>query len=241
MPGTSDSLEFVELHNPSDTSQRSVSGFYFDEGIQFEFPFGLILDPDQYVIVAKDSAAFQYTFGYPAFQWTSGNLADNGGLLLLRNNFNAVADSVPFSENATWPAANGNGKSIVLCTDSLDNAVGSNWQAASGNTGISINGTAVFANPGTDCSGWVGLTENRKEQFAVFPNPNTGAFTIGSNSNLTNPELTIFDVNGKAVFRQRFSRIAASLWLDSSLKPGVYVIQLESGQTVWRNKLLIVE
>lgn len=226
-----DDLEFIELKNPSDTSERSLSGHSFTEGIEYQFPFGLLIPPSGYVIIAKDSIAFENTFGLPAYQWTSGSLDDQGELILLRGQFNQVADSVVYSNNILWPQeAAGNGASIVLCTDSFANAGPENWIAANTNTGISVNGTTIFANPGQGCSSENSIVTVAEHKMSIFPNPNSGAFTVELPAEHFESELqsSIFSMDGRRVYSQTWPSDFQVLQVNAQLSSGVYLLQIES-------------
>ena len=57
-PVGAQTFEFIELRNNSPTESLDLTGVAFTGGIDFEFG-ALTLGPNQYVVVAKDIAAFQ--------------------------------------------------------------------------------------------------------------------------------------------------------------------------------------
>jgi hypothetical protein len=65
------------------------------------------------------------------FQWTTGNLGNNGGNITLNDAFANLVDVVGYGDAAPWPfTADGGCVSLELIDPSLDNADGSNWQAS---------------------------------------------------------------------------------------------------------------
>ena len=243
MPGVADSLEFIELTNPSDTNQRSLAGYTFTAGVEFTFPLGLIIEPREVVVVAKDAGAMFRTFGVDAYQWDSGDLSDLGEAIVLTNNFGQPTDSVFYQTNILWPSANGNGNSIVFCNDTLPNEISTHWTAAATNTGVEVDGTTIFANPGTDCTNWVGTTERSRIPLQVYPNPNTGAFFIEL-PNMSNEILllSIYNQQGAVVSKTEQKTLNRNrIYVDSALKPGIYMMQLTTKTADHFGRLVIME
>ena len=242
MPGLSDSLEFIELRNPSDSNERSLGGHSFTEGIEFTFPAQYIIQPHAFVVVAKDSVAFFNAFGVEAFQWTSGSLDDNGELIVLQGPSNNPVDSVQYDTDILWPDASGNGKSIVFCNDTLDNGNPANWAAATSNTGIEVNGTMIFANPGEGCSETNSISENISSDWLIYPNPNNGVLHLDISS-LSGPpfELQIIDLNGKLVFETVINESTQTVDLKGSVSAGVYIVSLSNQSSIVQQRMVIME
>jgi len=241
MPGTSDSLEYIELRNPSDTNERTLNLYKLTEAVDFTFPAGLIVPPNGTVVVAKDSVAFQNTFGYEAYQWHSGELSDNGELIVLRNNFNLPVDSVNYQAAPPWPNASGNGRSIVLCNDTLPNLGHQHWSQASNNTGITVDGIPIFANPGTNCNGWVGIDNVDNHGFEIYPNPSNGRISIRLKEPLNETGIRIADASGKTVFSENLANSSELIQLKLDLAEGIYMLTLTSGKNTFTKQLVILE
>jgi hypothetical protein len=237
-----DNLEFIELRNPSDTNERSLSGLFFTQGIEFAFPSGLLLQGHEFVIIAKDSVAFEAFFGVPAFQWTNASLSDIGGTIVLRNGFNQVVDSVKYSSASPWPEeASGNGASIVLCNDTLENAGPSNWTAAATNTGLQVNGIPIFANPNADCSGTNSVRDAELNGLLISPNPSNGQFSLNLPSSFQNKacKLTIADLEGRMLYSDAASQLKEHRFAID-LPNGIYVLSFSDGQHTKHERLVIV-
>jgi hypothetical protein len=111
-------FEFIELMNTG-TASVDLSGLRFTEGIEFAFSAGSVtqLSPGQYVLVAKNRAAFECRYGAALASRVagefSGKLSNSGERLVLKDlQTGVVAD---FEYDADWyGAADGQGMSLVL-------------------------------------------------------------------------------------------------------------------------------
>ncbi len=145
-----DSLEYLELHNNAN-SAVDISGWNFTQGIDHIFPSGTILPAGGYLTLAKNANAFQLVFGFQPIVWTNGALTNSPGEDIELRDANAnVIDYVDYVNAAPWPLeANGQGSALVLCDYNGDNALASNWIAATTLTGVTVNGKIVAGNPNT--------------------------------------------------------------------------------------------
>ncbi len=152
-PGTDD-YEFLEVYNAGDLPIQ-MEGYRFTTGVTFVFP-ARVLPPGEFVLIAIDSAKFRQAFNKFAFQWNAGQgLNNTGELITLVNPQGEIMDTVRYGIAAPWPAAaNGNGPSLQLCNNALDNSLASSWAASTAGTGFFINGVEILATPGmpNDCS-----------------------------------------------------------------------------------------
>ena len=139
--------EYVELYNNGNDA-IDMSGYSFTEGVDYTFG-SFVLEPNSYVLVAKDSVELNTNFGVAAFQWTGGALSNGGEDIVIVDAGGITQDSVDYDDGNGWPESpDGDGFSLVLCDYSSDNNDPASWQAASTDTGVSINDKEVFANPG---------------------------------------------------------------------------------------------
>jgi hypothetical protein len=242
MPGVADSLEFIELTNPSDTNERSLTGHSFSQGIVFSFPTGLIVQAGESVVVAKDAGAMFRMFGIDAYQWESGDLDDEGELIVLNNNFDIPVDSVNYQASILWPEASGNGKSIVLCNDTLPNTGPENWSAATTNTGVLVDGTVILANPGIGCSGNIGIEKPADPSFSIYPNPTKGEFQIEFSSEMKGPiQVIVYNLIGNVMLQESVYASGNKLNLETELSDGVYLLYLETAANRFVQQLVIME
>lgn len=238
LPGVDESLEFIELRNPADTNERSLTGYRLTQGVEYSFPHGIIVPPKAFVLVAKDSVLFEATFGIPAYQWTNGDLSDAGEAVVLRNNFNQIADSVFYSNASPWPmAGGGTGASIVLCNDTTDGTDPQNWAAAGNNTGIVVNGVEIHANPGEECSIDNAVVTATENHLSIHPNPNNGTFTLGTAMPATDVRLEVYSMSGQLVLS---TRAANAQQVSVDLDGGIYLVRSLQNRQVSYQRMVIV-
>jgi len=110
--------EFVELHN-SGLVEADISGWYFSEGISYEFPPGTILQAGGYIVVAQDPPTIQAKFGTPA----------NLKKIVLRNVEGFKIDEVDYRCRFPWPiVGDPPSNSTELANPAFDNDLGGSWR-----------------------------------------------------------------------------------------------------------------
>jgi hypothetical protein len=160
-PNTGDQdYEYLELMNISSETIRTASlvstyssptshieewiPWKFTDGIEFEFPVNLQIEPGQRILLVKNRIAFDahYT-GVPAgtviYEWTSGSLASEGETVQLgmpgdqeymQDRYYIRQDRVNYDDELPWPIeADGSGKSLGRINPALYGNDPNNWQA----------------------------------------------------------------------------------------------------------------
>lgn len=123
-------VEFVELHNAG-AQPVDLSGWRFEDGVDFLFPSGASIAPGGYFVVAQNAAAFQTQFGFAPHGVFTGELKNSGEKLQLRNASAVSADEVNYAAGFPWPTgARGGGGSMELIHPALDNNLGGAWRAS---------------------------------------------------------------------------------------------------------------
>ncbi|MEI7981227.1 MAG: lamin tail domain-containing protein, partial [Bacteroidota bacterium] len=146
-----DSLEFIEIYN-NDQVAWNLHDFYFDRGIVFTFP-DYTMVPGSYLLVSKNSSAFQNTFHLPSVQWTEGALSNAGEPIVIKDYLGFVVDSVYYRPNLPWDTlANGRGPSLELCDPGSDNTDPLNWRHAIEFQAVNAEGDSIWASPAAGCS-----------------------------------------------------------------------------------------
>ena len=224
-----DSLEFLELYNPSTSMTIDLSGYYFSSGIEYVFPPNMELQPESFLILAKDSVAFTGLSGIPTRQWVSMSLLNGGEGLALRNAQDMLVDTVFYDDVLPWPeVADGQGPSLVICDVMADNNDVSNWAASTNATGLTVNGIEIMADPTflLPCL-LVGLNDETVEDgLIIFPNPSNGQFEISLGEVSVNTDLELFDVSGKMVYSESINAgNSNNIRLDLDLKHGIYILR----------------
>ncbi|OHB74335.1 MAG: hypothetical protein A2Z25_24170, partial [Planctomycetes bacterium RBG_16_55_9] len=140
-----EAVEFVELYNTAATG-IDLSGWYFSNGISYEFPVGSTLPAGGYIIVAYsplhiDSKWGDNRSGIPphwVFGPFQGKLANEGETIELRNPDGDLIDRVDYQLGFPWPTVGdpvpaqqpGAGNSIQLINPFLDNDLAGSWRSA---------------------------------------------------------------------------------------------------------------
>ncbi|MFM1768914.1 MAG: hypothetical protein RJA22_1443 [Verrucomicrobiota bacterium] len=109
-----DEFEFLEWKNTG-TRTLQLGGFTFTAGITFTFTNGTALGPGQFLVLARNPAAFALKYpGVPVHGAYAGGLANAGETLRLASPFGGTVVSVSYDDRAPWPlAADGHGFSLV--------------------------------------------------------------------------------------------------------------------------------
>ncbi|MCH8922536.1 MAG: lamin tail domain-containing protein, partial [Planctomycetes bacterium] len=112
--------EWVELHSLNsvdfDLSNWSLSG-----GVEFDFPEGAILPGGGYLVIAADPDALRAASGVTgALGPFTGNLANEGETLRLRNNNGAIISEIEYNDKGRWPVGpDGSGFTLARFDASL--------------------------------------------------------------------------------------------------------------------------
>ena len=127
--------DWVELYNP--TNEPIAIGLWeFKDGNDdhvFIIPENQILEPDQYLVLCKDSLAFNDNF--PNISNFIGEfdfgLSGGGELIRLFDSNGNLVDEVTYDDADPWPAeADGAGPTLELIHPFFDNGLGQNWSAS---------------------------------------------------------------------------------------------------------------
>ena len=79
------------------------------------------------------------------------------------------------------------------------------------------------------------ITEIEEVNVQIYPNPSHGSFVV--EHNLDHPEMHVYGMDGKEVFRRQLKNLKEMVQLD--LAPGVYHLQLSGGQLLSNQKIVI--
>jgi len=139
-------IEYVELYNAG-TIDVDISGWYFSDGITYEFPQGTTLPAGGYIVVAEDPSlavtpiTLEGKFGVSSdliYKPFEGSLRNEGEKIELRNAVGEEIDRVEYQLGFPWPTVGdpvpdpceGKGHSIQLMNPLLDNDLGGSWRSA---------------------------------------------------------------------------------------------------------------
>lgn len=238
-----DTLEFVELYNPSLTQPISMDGYFFSSGFSFTFPSNFVLGPNQYVVVCGDSLIFEAAFGVQAFEWDGATtqLSNSGEAIALRHPSIGLIDTVMYDDVAPWPTgANGQGYSLVLCDPTADNNVAANWTLSENNTGIVVNAKTIYADPGqaATCT-LTGVADDNVITTVIYPNPTEGDFRMQFAPLENAGSLDIHNTMGQLVHSQTLASGTTTANVNPNLKAGIYLINLRVGNRAEQHRLVV--
>jgi hypothetical protein len=236
-----DTLEFLEIHNPSVSAIINMGGYYFSSGIEYTFPAGFVLGAGEYVIISGDSVIFEDWYGLPAFEWTGGTaLSNDGEGITLRTAAGAVADTVFFDDTNAWADADGTGYSLVLCNTGVDNNLPASWTLSENPTGIFVAGLQIYADPGTSstCTA-TGIDNDNVITTLIYPNPTEGRFSMNFAPLQEAAGLTVHNNLGQLVHTQTLSAGSTNAIIDLELKAGHYIVSLETVDSTERHSLMV--
>lgn len=123
--------EWIELYNETSV-RRDLSGWAFAEGIDFVFPEGTIMPSGSYLVIARDPAHIESTYGIRGVLGPfTGRLDNSSDHVILFDNAGGIMAEVDYEDRGKWPAeADGTGHTltkIVLRGDPMDP---DNWSAS---------------------------------------------------------------------------------------------------------------
>ena len=132
--------DWVELHNPTNES-IAIGLWKFKDGNDthvFIIPENQVLESGAYLVLCKDSLAFNDNFPNVSNFIGKFNFGLNGGGERVRL-FDAEelpVDEVNYNDSSPWPLEpDGNGPTLELIHPSLDNDLGVNWATSDNNGG----------------------------------------------------------------------------------------------------------
>jgi hypothetical protein len=147
--------EFIELHNPA-TNAVDVSGWFFDDGINFVLPAGTVIPAGGYLVLAENPAVIQAKWGLSGpgvISWQDpltprvGSLRNGGERLRLRDAAAQVVDEVEYRRGYPWPTVGDPpSPSLELLHPSLDNNLGGHWRASNGSPTPGAPNSVLTAN-----------------------------------------------------------------------------------------------
>jgi hypothetical protein len=147
-PGGNGLAEFIEVMNISSSVTVDMTSVRFNAGVEFDFTGSAVtsLAPGARALVVRNLAAFTAVHGnsHPVAGVFANDTALNnaGETIKLEDPLNNTISDFTYDDVAPWPAADGNGASLVLKRPEAkpDPAIPGNWRAS----------IATGGNPGGD-------------------------------------------------------------------------------------------
>lgn len=130
-PAESSDNQWVELYNRG-TDEVDLSGWDFGEGIDFEFPPGIVLGANEYLVVAREPGKLAASHPQARILGPFGRALSRGGeTLILRDAWKNPADSLRYYDGGRWPGlADARGSTMELTDPRADNSLPTAWAAS---------------------------------------------------------------------------------------------------------------
>ncbi|KAF0138469.1 MAG: hypothetical protein FD122_3783 [Stygiobacter sp.] len=190
--------EFLELKNTGNVP-LNLSSAKFVEGIDYSFPVGTNLDPNNFIVLASNKQEFNVRYSAAPFDEYGGQLDNNGEKIILVSAINDTVFSLKYDDSTPWPtSADGDGFSLVSksssSTGDLNDA--SNWRASN----------SIHGSPGKDDLNSSGIEEHQSTiptKYSLnqnYPNPFNPETTISYKLQASSQvSLKVYDVLGNEI------------------------------------------
>ncbi len=189
-------FEFIELKNTG-TTPLNLTSAVFTNGIDYTFPAGTLLEPDQFVVLASNRQAFKDRYNFYPFGDYTGQLDNAGERIVFISAAGDTVINIRYNDRSPWPVEPDSlGYSLVPTeynpTDNQNDPA--NWR-----TSRIANGS-----PGRDDDETVSVkTEQLPDRFGLFqnyPNPfnpeTTISYALAKEERVT---LTIYNARGQKI------------------------------------------
>ena len=126
--------EFLELYHrgPPEGDSIDLTGFRFDNGVDYTFPEGTVMNPGDYLVVARnpDDLVLDHGFDSALGPWV-GQLSNRGENVRLVDAVGNLVDEVRYFDGGRWSIwADGRGSSLELIDPRQDNDFPDAWGAS---------------------------------------------------------------------------------------------------------------
>lgn len=120
--------EWIELYNRSD-KEVDLGGWMLSDGIEFTFPNGCVIGPDEYLVVTNNAIKMKEKYpGVPIIGNFKGSLDNRTDRIILLDSCGNPVDEVRYHDRGRWPEfADGGGSSLELRDPWADNTSPEAW------------------------------------------------------------------------------------------------------------------
>ena len=196
--------EWLVLRNDSE-DPIELLGYSLDDAVTWTQQFPMTMEPGEQVWVVRDDSFFTNASD-AVLQWESGQLANEGERILLKNSAGMVVDFVQYEPEAPWPIPSAQQESLLRIAADRDNHFASSWQLGVLNSLMehthAANTLRVFPNPATDLIQLTGLAS-------------TGSVVHAE----------VWSISGKRVMDAQLVAGESTVLDVSGLAPGLYVVR----------------
>ncbi len=215
---TSDSGDWIELYNPSESSSINLKDFMFkDKGGNISVIYDdIIVAPGEYVVFADNIEKFHTI--YPDVECHQIELSLNNYVdeISLYDSYEYLMDNVSYSmfEKAWTKSAFGTGRTLSLLSPDYDNSKGRSWAASKS-----------LGTPGAQNDYLSAINEIQNVALSIYPNPCTETVTIAYDGSFT---FEIVSSEGNIVRSGNGNQLQT---IDvTTLSSGTYLVVIRDGQ-----------
>lgn len=229
-------LEFIEFKNIGNVA-ITLTGLVLDSAVYYEFPNDVQLGPGQFWVVASKPSKFLAYYGVEPSGNFSGNLANSGDEILLKDASDNEVIHFIFDDKAPWPEeADGDGYTLV---STYFNPTGNPADEAYWRASIKLYGSPFKDDGTTDISDNSALSN----VLDVYPNPTSENVVIRVNDENfeKNLILNIYDISGSLIMQKVFSEETTVNLINEGLYSGVYMLRIESNSSVVTKRLIFTK
>ncbi len=177
------------------------------------------------------------------WQHEQGVFLENAGCMTLKRThlyfYDSVNTNVTLNGNTLTAEASGVNYQWINC-DTQNDISGATDQSftpdSSGNYAVVIT-TDHFSDTSSCYSVNITNTTDLNDKISIFPNPNSGKFYIQINTKFENIELTISDISGKIILKQKLNSNSNSIDISNNSK-GLYLLQIKADNFIINKKIL---
>lgn len=208
--------EWIRIENPGPYA-INLHGYSLEDAVIWHQIDPLWLEPGESLWVVNDASFFADATDV-VVTWESGQLANEGERILLKNQAGMVVDFVKYGPDEPWPVPSFGSESLVRISQNLDNHFPSSWMLAE-----------VNAAPA--------LAANSKPGWKAYPNPVRDQLIITGVQSSAWVSMTWCHITGQLIQESRVQPNDGHITLDISfLQRGVYLLTMEG-----KSQLVVVE
>jgi len=233
----SKSLEFIELKNTSNEGV-DIGGCRLDSAVKFTFPKYTIIPPGEFVVIAGDISAFEYTFFMSPSGRFTNNLANEGERIVLLDEDNNALINFKYDTVSNWPF-----KKIKDGCFSYVAAI-SNPTGDPNNPEYWKASAHEYGSPFSDDNTYVKKTEIIPDNLVcdIYPNPVNDYFFIkATGTRIRN--IQIYDIRGQLIYFENI-RNANNYYKifnlnELKMDKGVYILQIINSNKRITKKIIV--
>lgn len=144
-----DSLEYIELYNETDTD-IDLTNYVIRDNASHTIAGGVV-PAEGYAILAINPTAIMTVLGVSSIEIADIALSNGGEGIFLEDEGGNLIDEVSYDDNEPWPTfedgADGAGATVELCDVTSDNNDASNWNVSTNDLGVMVNGISFLGTP----------------------------------------------------------------------------------------------